>query len=414
MAEITGLRNVALPYPVYGVPFGVTFPILDADGDLVTGATGLDSERSLNGDTFSDCTNEATEIATNSGTYYLLLTAAEMTADVVTVIVKTSSSGAKTTVLTLNPRKLAALSSGTAQGSNDTGDIILASGDSPVNDIYNGCLIVATIDTVVEARIINDYVGSSKTAEVSPAFVTATPDSDDTYVIYLPEGRSVGAANVFAVSDDMTAADNLESACDNYSATRGLAGTALPNAAADAAGGLPISDAGGLDLDAKLANTNEVTVARMGALTDWINGGRLDLILDDILLDTGTTLQAEVDGIQADTEDIQSRLPAALVSGRIDASVGAMAANTLTAAAVATGAIDADALAADAVDEIWDEVMEGAITARQSIRGHNSILMAPASGLNGGTRTYRDYPDTKDRAVWTIGASTRTVVWDLT
>lgn len=56
--------------------------------------------------------------------------------------------------------------------------------------------------------------------------------------------------------------------------------TALPNAAADAAGGLPISDAGGLDLDSKLANTNEVTAARMGALTDWINGGRLDLILD--------------------------------------------------------------------------------------------------------------------------------------
>lgn len=39
---------------------------------------------------------------------------------------------------------------------------------------------------------------------------------------------------------------------DAYSTTRGLAGTALPNAAADAAGGLPISDAGGLDLDARL------------------------------------------------------------------------------------------------------------------------------------------------------------------
>jgi hypothetical protein len=58
--------------------------------------------------------------------------------------------------------------------------------------------------------------------------------------------------------------------------------TALPNAAADAAGGLPISDAGGLDLDAKLANTNEITAARMGALTDWINGGRLDLLIDGI------------------------------------------------------------------------------------------------------------------------------------
>ena len=64
--------------------------------------------------------------------------------------------------------------------------------------------------------------------------------------------------------------------------------TALPNAAADAAGGLPISDAGGLDMDAKLAATNEVTAARMGALTDWIDGGRLDLILDGVPLSTWT------------------------------------------------------------------------------------------------------------------------------
>src|SRR3972149_5828892 len=46
-----------------------------------------------------------------------------------------------------------------------------------------------------------------------------------------------------------------------YSAPRGLAGTALPDAAADAAGGLPISDAGGLALDMKLAETNEITAA---------------------------------------------------------------------------------------------------------------------------------------------------------
>lgn len=77
-----------------------------------------------------------------------------------------------------------------------------------------------------------------------------------------------------------------------YSATRGLSGTALPDAAADAAGGLPVSDAGGLDLDTQLANTDEITAARMGALTDWIDGGRLDLIIDDILGDTGTTLPA--------------------------------------------------------------------------------------------------------------------------
>jgi len=37
-----------------------------------------------------------------------------------------------------------------------------------------------------------------------------------------------------------------------------VAAGAIPNAAADAAGGLPISDAGGLDMDAILADTNEV------------------------------------------------------------------------------------------------------------------------------------------------------------
>ena len=68
---------------------------------------------------------------------------------------------------------------------------------------------------------------------------------------------------------------------DPFDAVR-LGLTALPNAAANAAGGLPISAAGALALDTQLANTNEVTAARMGALTDWINGGRLDLLLDAI------------------------------------------------------------------------------------------------------------------------------------
>ena len=49
--------------------------------------------------------------------------------------------------------------------------------------------------------------------------------------------------------------ENLATACGNYSATRGLTGTALPAAAADAAGGLPVSDAGGLDLDTALSGT---------------------------------------------------------------------------------------------------------------------------------------------------------------
>lgn len=88
----------------------VVFPIFDADGDLVTGATGLDSEISKDLGTFTDCTNEATEIATASGMYYLNLIATEMNADVVVIIVKTSTSGAKTTPIVINTVNIAELS----------------------------------------------------------------------------------------------------------------------------------------------------------------------------------------------------------------------------------------------------------------------------------------------------------------
>lgn len=44
--------------PVKNAAYRLTFPIFDADGDLVTGATGLDSEVSIDGGTFTDCMSE--------------------------------------------------------------------------------------------------------------------------------------------------------------------------------------------------------------------------------------------------------------------------------------------------------------------------------------------------------------------
>ena len=76
----------------------IVFPIYDNDGDLVTAAAALDSEYSLDGAGFSDCSNEATEIGA-TGMYYLDLDAGETNGDVVTIQVKTSTTDAKTTVL---------------------------------------------------------------------------------------------------------------------------------------------------------------------------------------------------------------------------------------------------------------------------------------------------------------------------
>jgi hypothetical protein len=210
MAEATALRNNALPYPVYGVPWTVVIPVLDADGDLVTAAAGLDSEVSLNGNTFADCTNEATEIATGSGMYYLTLTAAEMTADIVAVIVKTSTSGAKTTPIVLYPRKLSVLVSGTSQG-GAAGYITLAAGQFAHNDQYNGCLCVATIDTLIEARILQDCTTSNQRCTVTPEWNVA-PDADDTYIIYNIEGRYADDQTFGAVDGATQASSNAAAA----------------------------------------------------------------------------------------------------------------------------------------------------------------------------------------------------------
>jgi hypothetical protein len=92
------------PFPIKNQALRITFPIFDADGDLVTGATALDSEISKDGAAFADCTNEATEIG-STGIYYLDLTSTEMNADTVAIIVKTSSSGAKTSPIVIYPQK---------------------------------------------------------------------------------------------------------------------------------------------------------------------------------------------------------------------------------------------------------------------------------------------------------------------
>lgn len=94
----------ARPVPRKNVALRVTFPIHDTSGNLVSGATGLDSEVSKDAAAFADCTNEAAEIG-SSGIYTLDVTADEMNADTVAVQVKTSTAGATTTVLVLYPEE---------------------------------------------------------------------------------------------------------------------------------------------------------------------------------------------------------------------------------------------------------------------------------------------------------------------
>jgi hypothetical protein len=141
------------------------------------------------------------------------------------------------------------------------------------------------------------------------------------------------------------------------SATRGLTGTAVPDAAADAAGGLIISDAGGLDADAQLVTKiNDILTDTGTTLDGKLN--TIDGIVDDILVDT-----AEIGAAGAGLTNInlpnQTMDIVGNITGNLSGSVGSVTG--------AVGSVTAGVtLAASAVQAIWD-ALTSALTTVNSI-----------------------------------------------
>lgn len=173
----------------------------------------------------------------------------------------------------------------------------------------------------------------------------------------------------------------------------------------------------------------DTEVAAIKAKTDNLPNDPADASdIAALFATVNTKLDTIDDFVDTEIADIQARLPAALVGGKMDASVGSLGAdaitatsiqdNAITAAKIATGAIDADALATDAVTEIvnavWAYVAEGSYTAADLLRGIASVSFGLLDGLTGAVRTFRDLGDTKDRVVTTVSQHGRTnVVLDL-
>lgn len=118
-----------------------------------------------------------------------------------------------------------------------------------------------------------------------------------------------------------------------------------------------------------------------------VEAGATDADVSTRLATAGYTApdNATIAAIQTDTNDIQTRLPAALVGGRMDASVGAME--------------------AAAVDAILDEVVEGTVTHRQLLRLGAAVLLGKLSGAGTATEIFRGILDDKDRVTATVDAA---------
>lgn len=195
-----------------------------------------------------------------------------------------------------------------------------------------------------------------------------------------------GATNMLAVLLEI----ELD-AFDYQDAVR-LGLTALPNVAAGASGGLPTGNASGQTTVATVA-TGAIVAGSFAAgaidaaaiATDAI--GSAELAASAVTeIQTGLATSASQATLQADTDDIQTRLPAALVSGRMDSSVGAMASNVLTAAAINADALTAAKVAADVGAEIATAVrtelavelarIDAAITSRLATAGYTAPVSA--------------------------------------
>lgn len=143
---------------------------------------------------------------------------------------------------------------------------------------------------------------------------------------------------------------------DAFSATRGLAGTALPAAAADAAGGLPVSDAGGLDLDGRLDAAISSRLAAAG-YTAPDNAGiaaikaKTDQLVFTLANKVDASIQAAGDFAQAAADKVWSSATRTLTAFGFSVTVGT------------NNDKNGYALSATGIQDIWDALTTALTTA---------------------------------------------------
>lgn len=150
----------------------------------------------------------------------------------------------------------------------------------------------------------------------------------------------------------------------------------------------------GTDLPATLATIAGYIDTEIAAILAAIGTPSVDLAADI------AAVLAKATDTETDTQDIQARLPASLVGGRIDAYLGASGTDVLDAASfdATVGQEFADALLdrANAIETGW--------TARMVLRILAAAVAGKLSGAATATNVIRSIIDAKDRITATVDA----------
>ena len=176
----------ARPVPRKNAAFRFYFAIRKNDGTLITTWAGADSEVSIDGAGFSDCTNEATEIG-SSGCGYIDLTSSEMNGDAVVYKLTVTNTGALPLVVTFFPE----------EAGDYRADVTHISGDATAAD---------------NAESFFDGTGYAGTNNVIPTVTTLTGHTAQTGDAFARLGAPAGAsvsADIAAVAAALVTIDDF-------------------------------------------------------------------------------------------------------------------------------------------------------------------------------------------------------------
>ncbi len=338
---MTAAAGDAHPFPIYACRYRAYVFVWDGSGDPVATLTTPDTERSIDGATMGDASNEASSVG--NGWQQVDFTATETTATCTPFVVK--SANGKTTPDKLFPVRMPVIRSGTAQAGGGS-TMTLDSGASAVDGAYVGCYLRCSNNTPSnvegQARLIVGYVGSTKVATVAAAWGT-NPSSSTTFEILIPVAAAIQA---------------------------------------------------------------------------WLNSEPNGLVSGRVDATVGA-MQANVMTAAAAASDLTTELQSGLatasalstVAGYIDTEVAAIKAKTdnLPASPAAVSDIPTANQNADALLDRTAGV-ETSWTLRQAMRVVLAVLAGKSSGHGTSTVVYRDMADSKDRVSATVSSGNRSAV----
>ncbi len=193
----------ARPVPRKNTAWRLYLSFRKSDNTIVTGWTGADTEVSLDGGSFTDCTNELVEIGT-SGSGYIDFTASEMNADAVVIKSTITNTDAIELRLTVYPEEagdyradvthvagvIAAIGTATVSTGSTTTSVT-TSACSPAGaaaDQFKGRVIIFGNSTTTAAlrgaaALITASTNSSTPTFTLASALPASPVSGDTFVI---------------------------------------------------------------------------------------------------------------------------------------------------------------------------------------------------------------------------------------